>query len=1137
MNQNDENKDIEPKDETASSTEEISLFELLAEDGELTDDALLDDAPTETLSDIPAITPSPVSPSPRPLLIDVEPLAQRPLHQDPEATIVQPRVAFSDKVEPPPPGDAPTQPHRIIKPTADPNKTMPSGQPVRAMPTRPPMQDIPVRPPIRQSTQTPPPRVVPGNTPLPSPKPRKDRAGCIKRFLLIGGMMIIVLFALLSVVAAFAYRSIAVDLPESDDLLDHISAFETARIYDRDGNEIYALSDPNSGKRTYVPLDQISPILRQATIATEDANFYSHQGFDLGGIIKAILRAAREGEIQGGASTITQQLVRAILLDEEERTERSFRRKVREIILAAELTRTYEKDLILEIYLNEIYYGNRSYGIEAASQTYFNKSARDLTLAEASLLAGLPQAPAWWEPYGAPDKAIGRQLQVLNLMVDEGYITAAEAQAALNEMNIRVLAMSPPTVGAIKYPHFIFTVLRQAEELLGAQAIYRGGLNIYTTLDPEAQRLAEQSVTSQRDTINGYGGNNAALIAVQPDTGEILALVGSMDFNDETIDGQVNMAFAPRQPGSSIKPLVYLSAMERGWTPATLIWDVETAFPNGANPPYVPKNYDDEFHGAMRLRPSLGNSYNIPAVKGMEFVGVCNFIEDVQALGLTSLQDDGCAEQGVPRNYGLALALGGGEIPPIEMAGAFNTFASQGRYVAPFSITRIEDHGGTVLHEHEQTAVEAISRDHAYLLNDMLSDNNARQPEFGTNNNLVIGGHRAAAKTGTSGSNAGDVRDAWTIGYTPQVVTAVWVGNTDNSPMARGASGYTLASPIWNSFMNGYLAGKPPIDFIRPPSVVDVEICVDSGTRPSEGCRGRMIERFAGDQMPLPVEDDFFQKVAIDLWTGLRATEACTEAVYPANFFHLLVSGRDEVLAREETGARRWLETTGGGQYWTGQRGVTTPLQLPPSESCDEGTERPLIDITTPREGDDVEGVVRLAGSVSAPNMHGYLVDYGISHHPGGWGNVQELRESGGVQGEQLALWDSTQTDAEGPITFLISIIGPDNPHTPEEDRVRFEKRVHVMLRLPTPTPAPTSTSTPTATATGTSTPTPMSTITPTLPAVTAVPTIEATVTTAVGTPTAVVTPTAVDTPTPTAAATATATITLPPTATPETYP
>ncbi|MCA9935173.1 MAG: transglycosylase domain-containing protein, partial [Anaerolineales bacterium] len=309
----------------------------------------------------------------------------------------------------------------------------------------------------------------------------------------------------------------------------------------------------------------------EATIATEDARFYTNPGFDPIGIARAIVQAAQEREFVSGASTITQQLVRALLLSEDERTERTFRRKVREIILAAEISRTYSKEEILELYLNEIYYGNLAYGIEAAAQTYFNKSAADLTLAEASLLAGLPQAPALWDPYTAPDNAIGRQWEVLTLMVQEGYATLDEAQAALNQTNLFIYEMQPPEV-TVRFPHFTFTVLQQAEDILGAQNIYRGGLNIYTTIDPTTQTLAERTIAENRDAITAAGANNAAMVVLEPETGEILALVGSVDFNDEVISGQVNMALQPRQPGSTIKPLVYLSAMERGWTPATLIW-------------------------------------------------------------------------------------------------------------------------------------------------------------------------------------------------------------------------------------------------------------------------------------------------------------------------------------------------------------------------------------------------------------------------------------------------------------------------------------------------------------------------------------------------------------------------------------
>ncbi|MFO7684108.1 MAG: penicillin-binding transpeptidase domain-containing protein, partial [Chloroflexota bacterium] len=688
-----------------------------------------------------------------------------------------------------------------------------------------------------------------------------------------------------------------------------------------------------------------------------------------------------------------------------------------------------------------------------------------------------------------------------------------EAQAALNEMNTRVYQMTR-NIQEIEYPHFVFTVLQQAEELLGAQAIYRGGLRIYTTMDPNTQDLAVRTLAENRAAIQAGGANNASLVSVKPDTGEVLALVGSIDFFDETIDGQVNMALAPRQPGSSIKPLVYLTSMEGGWTPATLIWDVETQFPNGTNPPYVPKNFDDEFHGPLRLRPALGNSYNIPAVKAMEYVGVCNFIANMQKVGITALQDEGCAEVGQPRNYGLSLALGGGEIPSLQMTGAFAALANQGRYIAPYTISRIEDRLGNLLYENVlPTAAEAqvVRGEHAYLLSSILSDNNARQPEFGVNNLLQIPGHRVAVKTGTSGSTVNDVRDAWTIGYSPHVVTAVWVGNTSNQPIGTGQSGYRLAAPIWNSFMTQFHADKQPLDFIRPPGVIDAEICADSGTRPGPDCQGRILEQFAGDQPPLDSSQDFLQKVAIDLWTNLRANEACREAVHEANFFQLLVSGQPDVQARERTNAQRWLEQTGGGQGWAAQRSIPIPLTLPPEQACDGNTPRPEVVISQPQNNAEIMENVEIRGTVKGPNFGGYQVEWGISHDPGGWGVIQE-RRSEQVENNLLALWDITENETDGPVTIRVIIFGPDNPYTPENDPVMLEGRVLLNKKQLTPTP----TSTPTETPTTTVTPTETVTVTPIptfTPGMTPSPTTEAT-------PTATLPVT--DTPAPTATETAT---------------
>ncbi|MCC6601611.1 MAG: PBP1A family penicillin-binding protein [Anaerolineae bacterium] len=1048
---------------------------------------LPDDEDTEGVA---PIRPSRPKPAPLPLTPSKLRPINRPPIEDPDATEVQPDLA----IPPPerPRSELPTQIHQRPEPDDQRTVYQPPKRPAapREARTQPQREQPPQRPaaqptqprpqarqpqPARQTTQPTGPVAMPRQEPKPRPKRQapgqRNWGSCFTRGLVISLVLGVLMVALTAAGLAIAYNVIASDLPPVTELENRVSTFETARIYDRNGNELFSLADPSIGNRTRVSLDQISPLLIQATIATEDSRFYENLGFDTIAIARAILLAAREGEVVSGASTITQQVVRATLLEEDERTQRTFRRKVREIILAAEMNLEYEKDEILEIYLNEIYYGNLAYGIEAAAETYFDKSAADLTLAEASLLAGLPQSPASWDPYTAPQLAIGRQSEVLSLMVAADYITQDEAQAALNEAGAFIYNMTPP-VREITYPHFTVTVLQQAEALLGAQSIYRGGLRIQTTLDPSAQQLAEATLANARPSINAAGANNAAMVVLEPNTGEILALVGSVDFNDEAISGQVNMALAARQPGSTIKPLVYLTAMEQGWTPATLIWDVPTSFPNGTNPPYEPKNFDDEFHGPLRLRPSLGNSYNIPAVKALEFVGVCNFIANVQKVGLTSLQDPGCVAQGAPRNYGLALALGGGEISPLEMAGAYGSLANQGNFIPPYTIRRIENSAGDILFQQpapDPAVTQVVNPAHAYLLSDILSDNNARQPEFGVNNGLVIPGHRVAAKTGTSGTDRFDVRDVWTIGYTPQVVTAVWVGNTNNEPMAPGESGSRTATPIWNSFMTQYLANKQPVDFGRPSSVVDIEICRASGTRPGGDCTDRLIERFAESQPPLSSDLDFIRTVQLDQWTGLRANEFCAENVYQASFFTLLVSGGATVEAREEAAAQNWLQNTAAGQAWASARGLAIPLRLPPEQACDENTPRPQITITQPEAGSEVSGTVEIVGSVTAPGFGGFQVEYGFGNNPEGWGLARE-RQDISVENGSLASWDTSSLNYAGPLTIRVLLFGPDNPSTPEEDRAIVQERVTVMLLQPTPTVTPTPTETPTATATPTAT-------------------------------------------------------------------
>jgi len=1094
----------DPSTPDGEETETISLLDLMAEaqgeesstpssEGEATaSGGDEDDQATPTGPPIPTNLPRKRS-RPLPPISQDETLTSRPPERDEEATQVQPRVAFPRKDapaarreeprrqparRPPPPGEAPTEVYR--RPPASRRQRLEGRSPGGAT----------VAMPEREAR--------------PAPARRKgSRRGCLGRLILIGLLLLVVGAAMGAAAAVVGYTVIASGLPNPEELEEMASSFETAVIYDRQGNQLYSLADPETGNRIYVELDEISPHLIDATVATEDARFWTNPGFDPVGIGRAIVQAAQEREFVSGASTITQQLVRAVLLGEEERTERTFRRKVREIILAAELSRTRDKEEILELYLNEIFYGNFSYGVEAASRQYFEKSASDLTLAEASFLAGLPQAPARYDPYTQPEVALARQRVVLQLMAAEGYITSEEAQAALEESAPIIRNLQPPSRN-IRHPHFVFTVLQQLENELGAQSIYAGGLQIYTTLDPDTQKLAEDVVAAHRDTIRAAGANNAAFVAVQPDTGEVLALVGSADYRDDAIKGQVNMALAPRQPGSAIKPFVYASAMARGWTPSTLLWDVETAFSDGAGrPPYVPKNYDDEFHGPLRLRPALGNSYNVPAVKALEFVGVCSFIYDLQKMGIF-LDNEGCPPQEQvqpedrPADFGLALALGGGEISPLQVTAAYAALANGGQYVPPTTIVRIENGQGEVQYEYAPREApppeeRAVHPAHAFLLNHILSDNEARRPEFNPNNNLVVSGHRVAAKTGTSGTDRFDVRDGWTVGYTPRIAAAVWVGNTDPSPVGEGMSGYRMASPIWNDFMTAYLSGRESVAFTPPAGadVVQVEICAASGTRAGPRCERQITEFFRADQLPPDHEAHFVQQTPIDLWTGLVANEFCGEAVYEASFANLLVSGREGVQEREITNARRWIEETAAGRAWASALGIALPLRLPPEDACDGDTPRPEVAISAPQAGSEIIDEVRVEGTATAPGFAGYVVEFGLSHDPGGWAPVEERRPDP-VAGGLLATWDTASVSFDGPVTLRLTVFGRDNPFTGQVDPVTAEARILLTLLQPTPTPTPTPTETPTPTDTPTPTNTPTASPTPTetpIPTATSTPT------------------------------------------------
>ncbi|MDD3948138.1 MAG: transglycosylase domain-containing protein, partial [Anaerolineaceae bacterium] len=680
-----------------------------------------------------------------------------------------------------------------------------------------------------------------------APKKAKKKKGCFGRLILIA--IILLLLALLGagVFAVSKYIDIAKTLPPVDELQNRASQFETTYILDRNGNILYEIVDPNAGKRTYVPLERISPYVIAATIATEDKEYYNHPGFDLIALARALYANYTSGEIVSGASTITQQLARLLLLTDE-RFEQSYERKAREIILAAEITRRYTKEQVLELYLNEIFYANRSYGIEAASATYFNTTAAELNLWQSAFLAGIPQTPAVYDIYNNPEPTINRFKTVLVLMYElsneKGCIHIGENLEPVCLDAIQTIQASDALEAyefkkrdiGMQFPHWVVFIQSLLESQFDAQTIYRSGFTVYTTLDPEMQHDAENAVSKQLAQMTANNATNGAVVVLNPQNGEILSMVGSADFNNADISGQVNMALTnTRQPGSAIKPLTYLAAFEKDWTPSTLIWDVPSSFrpsadPFDTSPDYEPVNYDGRFHGPVTVRDALANSYNIPAVKALEYVGIYDdpttvqedgFINFVKRLGINTLTRN---------DYGLALTLGGGEVSLMELTGAYQVLANEGRKISPVAITKVVDHSGQVLYEYQAPAGDQVVRSaHAYLISSILSDTAARAPMFGYDSILNLP-FPAAAKTGTTN----DFRDNWTVGYTPDLVVGVWIGNADYTPMFN-TTGVSGAAPIWSEIMqkgiNRYTGGNAT-PFARPSDVVDYTICAVSGVQP-----------------------------------------------------------------------------------------------------------------------------------------------------------------------------------------------------------------------------------------------------------------------------------------------------------------
>ncbi len=672
------------------------------------------------------------------------------------------------------------------------------------------------------------------------------RRRILKRLALAGIVALVLAAAALAVALYFA--------PLPADPTDRLSG-DATKIYDRHGRLLYELAGP-AGSHTYAHLEEISPALRKATVATEDASFFDNPGVDFWAAIRALLQNLREGKLVSGGSTISQQLARNLYLSPDERSSPSLWRKLRETLLAIRLNRQLSKDDILELYLNQVYYGNLAYGAEAAARTYFGKPARDLDLAEAALLAGLPQSPSAYDPFLHRAAARERQRTVLSRMVAAGYIDEAEADAASREPLVFNSTPFP-----IEAPHFVVYVQALLEEMLGRERVEKGGLRVYTTLDLDMQAAAEATARRHVEELGDRNVSNAALVALDPSSGQILAMLGSVDYFDEKIDGAVNVAISPRQPGSAIKPILYAAALGMGLTPATPIYDVHTAFTTRQGELFVPNNYDGLFHGIVPLRIALASSFNVPAVRVLRQVGLERFLNLASALGISTF--------GNRDRFDLSLTLGGGEVTLLDLTSAYAAFASGGLRRDPVAILRVEDASGNVLHEWQPAPdQQVLSPQVAYLITDILSDEQARVPGFGWASPLDLS-RPAAAKTGTTT----DWRDNWTVGYTPDLVTGVWVGNADNQPM-RNVSGITGAAPIWHDFMEQALKAAAPREFPRPDGLVQEEVCSPMGGRPGPWCQDRRLELFIAGTEPQEV-DDYYRPLQICAPTGEVATAAC----------------------------------------------------------------------------------------------------------------------------------------------------------------------------------------------------------------------------------------------------------------------
>lgn len=816
---------------------------------------------------------------------------------------------------------------------------------------------------------------------FPSRRAYQDRLVRQKRAVfIVSGLASLFIFLLVagSIFSMVFFAIYSKNLPSPNKLIDRTMALST-KILDRNGKLLYDIYGEKN--RTLVKLEDVSPFMIEATLATEDSNFYKHQGFATRGYLRAILNMLRGEGLQGG-STITQQLVKNALLSQE----RTLSRKLKEFILALQIEKKYSKREILQMYLNEAPYGGQSWGVETAARMYFEKPAKELDLAEAAMLAGLPQSPSRYSPFlGGMENTKGRQSYVLHLMRDKGwtdengsrmFLSSEEAEKAKAEE----LKLSKRRVN-IEAPHFVMYVRDLLTQRYGEEMVESGGLQVTTTLDLEKHNQMQEIITQGVKDGAKYKISNGALVAMDPKTGQILAMVGSKDYFAEDYDGKYNVAVqALRQPGSSIKPITYSTALKQGYTASYILYDTLTHFKIEGQPDYVPRNYDGKFRGPVRLRTALANSLNIPAVKMMDLIGIEAFLQTAHEMGITTMNDRS--------RIGLSLTLGGGEVRLLDMATVFSTLASMGVRHDPVAILKVTDPRGKVLEEARNFAGERVlAPEYPYILADILSDDNERAPIFGAHSWLYLPGHRAAVKTGTTDEK----KDNWTVGFTPSLTIAVWIGNNDNSSMlTAGSEG---AAPIWHKAMLAFLQGKADEWYEKPQDVVKLPVDKAFGSVVCEGNEA-MEELFVKGTEPGPCV--MRRRIEVCKDDGKLASSMCKDVgrMEEREFFFL-----KEAKEEWQPYLEAWIESVHKDD----------PLYHPPTEQSlmyynpDGAVQqdgRPLVSITNLKNDDVVSPDFVLEASASSP-VQIKRVDFYL--------NVREL------QG----------TDTSAPYSFTYHIIRP----------------------------------------------------------------------------------------------------------------